>query len=229
MGKGKKAAKVSNRAADAGRGEEDLAWAGPRWDGATPEQEEELGRIREAVRSRLSGHRLEHVLGVAASARRLAARFGADPFMAEAAGLLHDWDKKLDRDELWAKAIRYGVVPEQADGRMFPLLHAWTAAASLPEVFPELPREVFGAVGCHTVGDVAMSALDKVVYIADAIEPGRSFDGVGELRELARTGSLDALFAACVRQSIEVPLAQGRYLYPGAVRVWNELCVPKAL
>lgn len=188
-----------------------------------PEQEAELTRIKEAVAGRLWGKRLDHTYGVAETCRDLAARFGVDPFEAQAAGLLHDWDKKLDADQLWEKVERYGI-GLQRDNRLLPPLHSWTAGASLPEEFPELPASVFQAVARHTVGAPDMTNLDMVVFCADMIEPHRNFSEVDALRKLARTGPLDHLFAACLQCSIMCVIQTGRYLYPGAVDVWNAYC-----
>lgn len=186
----------------------------------TPAQQRTIDNLRICVDGRLSGHRLQHVHGVAATALWLAGRYGVDVFEAEAAGLLHDWDKKLTADELWEKARGCGVAVAD-DDRLTPLLHAWTAAASLPAVFPDLPPSVFQAIARHTVGDVAMEPLDMVVYVADMIEPGRKGPSFEELRAQAGRVQLPELFALCHRQSMQYLLEQGRYVYPGAVDVWN--------
>lgn len=189
----------------------------------TAGQRQELDRLESAVDARLWGRRLEHVHGVARTCVEMAVRFGVDPFEAKAAGLLHDWDKKLSADELWDKVERYGIGLER-DDRLLPPLHSWTAAASLPHEFPELPAAVFQAVGRHTVGAPDMSPLDMVVFCADMVEPGRDFPGVGALRALAEKGPLDRLFATCLGRSVASVVEGGRYLYPGAVDVWNAYC-----
>ena len=206
------------------------AWAGPARPELPEAQERRLAELRELVCGRLSGHRLAHSLSVARTAGRMAAAHGVDVFSAVAAGLLHDWDKKLPPDELWEKAWSYGVVPAgERDERMTPVLHGRTAAASLPRLFGDLPPEVFQAIDRHTVGATDMDPLDVVVYVADMLEPLRPGD-LGELRALA-TGPLDPLFAACARQSALWVLATGRYLAPEAVDVWNayESCLPEAM
>lgn len=186
-------------------------------------QASRLADIERAVSERLVGRRLRHVMGVADTALRLALAYGVDPFMARAAGLLHDWDKQLPKDELWEKALSLGVVQDR-DERLEPLLHAWTAQASLPAEFPDLPAEVFVAVGRHTVGDVAMTRLDMVVYLADMIEPSRSGDAVDSLRAKVGIVCLEELFAEGCRRSLQYLLEGGRYVYPGGVDVWNAWC-----
>lgn len=229
MGKGKDQAVEEGVAPELPRSEE-YAWAGPARPGLSPCAEERLAELRGQVCSRLSGHRLQHSLSVAETAGRLAAAHGLDVFDAVAAGLLHDWDKKLPADELWEKAWRYGVVPAgERDERIAPVLHGRTAAASLPEQFPDLRPCVFQAIDRHTVGATDMTPLDIVVYVADMLEPLRR----GELEPLRAQagGPLDALFAACARQSALFVLATGRYLAPEAVYVWNayESRLPESL
>ncbi|MBS5449638.1 MAG: bis(5'-nucleosyl)-tetraphosphatase (symmetrical) YqeK [Coriobacteriia bacterium] len=212
--------------------EKGYAWAGPEPLIADAALRTYLSVLRTEVERHLTGHRLRHSLSVARTAGRLAAAHGVDPFLATAAGLLHDWDKtkQLTTDDLWAKAERYGLVEGERDPRMAPILHGWTAAASLPETW-DLPAEVFQAISRHTIGATDMSDLDIVVYVADMLEPLRGDDAeYWELRRLAQ-GDLRALFAACARQSCLWVIESGRYLYPEAIRVWNayEPYLPDAL
>jgi predicted HD superfamily hydrolase involved in NAD metabolism len=199
----------------------------PHDDRYTAEQAAELGRVRAAVEGRLSGKRLAHTLGVARTARELAGRWGADPWQAEVAGLLHDWDKQLPHEELWLKAERYGIVAAgERDERVRPVLHGLTAAASLPSEFPELPPEVFSAVQKHTVGDVRMSVLDMVVYVADLVEPGRDFGGADELRERVFAAAPELGFALAMQNVLAHLVAQGAYISPQTVAVWNAHSAP---
>ncbi len=189
----------------------------------TAEQRARLDAIESAVEGRLSGKRLEHVKRVAQTSLWLASLYGVDLFDAAAAGLLHDWDKKLPADELWDVALGEGLV-DARDDRIEPLLHGWTAAITLPRLFPDLPPEVFTAIERHTVGSIDMRPLDMVVYLADMIEPGREGEPLDELRSLVGEVPLDSLFAMGCRRSLEYLLERGRYVYPGGVDVWNAWC-----
>ena len=180
-----------------------------------------IERLRRDVSQRLSGKRLKHSFGVAQTSLWFAQRFGIDPFCAEAAGLLHDWDKKLSAEELWGKVDAYGIDVPHVEGAQ-PVLHGLTAAASLPQTYPELPSEVFQAIARHTTGAVGMTDLDMAVYVADMIEPGREGDFVGALRKLACTASLRQVYAECVRVGLIYLLESGRFVYPGALDVWND-------
>lgn len=216
----RKHAKKASGAEMAGGASDALAWAGPAPAPYDEQRARVIERLCDMVRARLSGHRLEHTLSVAQTAARLAHRHGVDPFLAQAAGLLHDWDKRLSPDELWAKVDEYGVdLGAPRDPRMLPTLHGLTAAASLRREL-DLPDEVFQAIARHTTGAAGMSDLDIVVYVADMLEPLRKGD-LDDLRALAGTGPLDALFAACARQSLLYLVQAGRFVHPAGVEAWN--------
>ena len=117
--------------------------------------------------------RYEHSLSVAKTAESMAIRYGADPFLARCAGILHDWDKVLSADEQVKRAIELGVDMGVDLELVQPLLHGLTAALTLPTRYPKLPPEIFRAISLHTVGSADMTALDKILFVADGIEPLR--------------------------------------------------------
>jgi len=82
---------------------------------------------------------------------------------------------------------------------------------------------VVDAVARHTVGSAQMTALDKVVYIADMIEPGRDYEGVDELRKIAATAPLDELFVSAYQQSVAHLVRSRKRIHPQTVAVWNAL------
>ena len=177
----------------------------------------------ELVASRLSPGALAHSQGVAATAATLAARYGVDVDAARLGGLLHDWDRERSHDELLGDATQGGLEITEADRVVPYLLHARTGASALRVAFPELSDEVATAVANHTVGCVDMSALDKVVYIADMIEPHRDYPGVDALREMATRDELDVLFAAAYQQSVMYLIRNRKRIHPDTVAVWNAL------
>ncbi len=223
--KGKeKAAKATRRKEAAGLAPDLAPWDDgfAPWDpGYDAGQAELIERLRRDVSARLSGKRLTHSFGVAQTSLWFARRNGVDSFCAEAAGLLHDWDKQLSAEELWGKVDAYGIDVPHVEGA-WPVLHGLTAAASLPRAYPELPAEVFQAIARHTTGAPGMSDLDMVVYVADMIEPSREGGFVKSLRRLARTATLRQVYAECVRVGLIYLLESGRFVYPGALDVWND-------
>jgi predicted HD superfamily hydrolase involved in NAD metabolism len=151
----------------------------------------------------------------------LATIYGVDTEAAGVAGLLHDWDREATRDELLGSALAAELPIVEAEEVHPKLLHARTAAAALQRDFPDLPAEVVDAVARHTVGEAEMTALDKVVYVADMVEPARDFEGVDDLREAVGTLGLDELFALAYQQSVGYLVKERKVIHPDTVEVWN--------
>ena len=134
--------------------------------------------------------RLDHVRGCEETAAALALRWGADAEDAREAAILHDLTKKYDLAEQLKLCEKYGIIAdtqERTDGR---LLHALTSAAVARDLFG-CPDEIVSAIRWHTTGKAGMSLLDKIVCLADFIEPTRSFADLSHVRSLAFT-DLDA-------------------------------------
>ena len=189
-----------------------------------------LERMREMLDVRMGDHRKRrnHSLGVARTAAALAKTYGVDPFLAEAAGLVHDWDKVLDEAELLARAAQYGIEVAGSPTNSVQLLHGPVAAVELPQLFGELPASVFQAIARHTVGAEDMTDLDMVVFVADAIEPMRKGAYAEELR--AKVGKVDLvhLFFDCFAGGLTYVIDTRRYLYPTAITIYNHYALQLA-
>ena len=171
---------------------------------------------------RVSEKRLRHIEGVVSTARDLAQAYGVDVRRARLAALLHDWDKGYDDEGILQRAHDLGmeIAPEYA--AMPRVLHGMTAAVALAREFPEIPDDVICAVDRHTVGAVDMSELDMVVYIADAIEPGRTYGVVDELRAQVGVVSLEDLFFLTYRHLMSLMMERNTTMAPDTIDVWNE-------
>jgi len=176
---------------------------------------------RSALATRVSQRTLEHAERVAESAAELARRYDCDANDALLAGLLHDWGKDLSDQQLFAEADRLGVNVAPADHRAPQLLHARVGAAQIVETLSDVPASVVSAVAHHTLGAVEMTDLDRIVYIADSIEPHRRYDGVDELRAAVGHVPLSELFLRCMASGIRHVVATRRMLHPMTVEVWN--------
>jgi len=176
-----------------------------------------------ALAARVGERSLTHSRAVAEEAARLAALYGVDPEAARIAGLLHDWDRELSDADVTAAAARRGseAAGSAVEGMAPKLLHAWTGAEAVREAFPDIDDAVVHAVARHTVGDVDMMPLDKVVYIADMTEPGRDYPGVRELRTAVGATDLDELFALAYAASVDHLVRKRKPIHPDTVRVWN--------
>lgn len=139
--------------------------------------------LRPVALSYLSYRRIPHVLGMEQEAIRLAERYGADVEKARVAALLHDCTKKLDMEAQMALCREYGIALDELERQALKLLHAKTGAAVAESVFG-VDREIGDAIRWHTTGRAGMSLLEKIVYLADYIEPTRDFPGVDKLRKV---------------------------------------------
>lgn len=152
-------------------------------------------KLLKVMRDRLSPARYRHAVGVARTAVRLARRYGVDPDKAWLAGLLHDYAREMPEEECLRLAGRYALLADVSQPTVA-LLHGPLGAALLRDELGIDDPEVLQAVARHTTGDTGMSGLDKVVYLADVIEPGRDHAGVEALRKLARRDLDRAVLAA---------------------------------
>jgi len=175
----------------------------------------------DAARARLGEAALEHSLRVAETAGALAVAYGVDPELARIAGVLHDWDREQSLEALVSAAQEAGIESTSADEAVPYLLHARTAAVSLRRELPELSTDVLTAIERHTLGAEDMSDLDMVVYLADMIEPNRSYSGVDELRDAVGTVPLSELFALGYQHSVAYLVSTRRRIHPQTVAVWN--------
>jgi len=137
--------------------------------------------LRPIAMSYLKAKRIPHVLGTEETAVRLAEQYGADVEKARVAALLHDCTKRLSMDEQLALCESYGIELDELEQKALKLLHAKTGAAIARDVFG-VDDEIYNAILWHTTGRADMTVLEKVIYLADYIEPTRDFPGLEELR-----------------------------------------------
>ncbi len=164
----------------------------------------------------------QHSLGVAGVAADLAVRYGADVSKAFLAGLLHDYGKGYPLGRLRQEARRLELALDRITLAEPKLLHAPVGAALLSEELGIFDPAVIKAVAYHTTGRSRMSLLEKVVYLADFIEPGRDFTGVEQIRQLARV-QLNAALVAAVEHTIRSVLERGMLLHPRTIQFRNSL------
>ncbi len=161
----------------------------------------ELVWLREKAKAYLTEERIAHTAGCESEAVLLAKRWGEDPEKAAAAGILHDITKKLSYDEQLILCEKYGIILDSVERNSPKLLHAKTGAALARDRFG-IGDDVYEAIRWHTTGKPDMTLLEKIIYLADYIEPTRNFDGVEELRALAYE-NLDRAMARGLEMSIE--------------------------
>ena len=162
----------------------------------------------------LSEYRLKHTLSVAETAVWLANRFDVDPFQAHLAGMLHDCAKGMDAPTLLQLIRSGGISADELELSMPALLHAPAGAALARQQYHVSDQNVLSAIRWHTTGRRNMTPLEKVVYLADMIEPGRAaYPGLEELRTCAGE-DLDEAVLLAAAQSAAYVSGRGKKLHP---------------
>jgi predicted HD superfamily hydrolase involved in NAD metabolism len=178
-------------------------------------------QLAEAVKSQMPSKRWEHTLGVVSSAVELSRKYGADPEKADLAALLHDYCKYWPIDKQRQAYAEEGL-PEDVLDYDPQLLHGPLAAAIARKQFGIDDEEVLGAIRYHTSGRAGMTLLEKIVCLADYIEPGRDFPGVNNIREIAEH-SLEKALIAGFDSTIRFLLEKGKKVYPDTIMARNSL------
>ncbi len=170
--------------------------------------------------------RRAHALGVAETALDLAAKHGADPDKAYAAGILHDLARDYPAGELLARAEHFHIPVGYWEKSNPVVLHGPVAASVVKERLGMQDEEILEAIRVHTLGAPHMSPVAKIVYLADIIEPGRKFDGVEYLRRLAAE-NMDCALLAAMDGTINYLLQRKVIIHPKTVEVRNYILMSR--
>lgn len=175
--------------------------------------------IIEEVRKRLTEYRFEHVLRVEETALELAEKYDVDLEKTSIAALLHDVAKDEPDNEM-----RDIVISENLDLDLLQfgsqIWHAPVGAVQARRDFEIVDEDILNAIKHHTVGAPEMSDLEKVVFIADYIEPGRDFEGAQIARELAEE-SLDEAIKYKMKSTVLGLAERNKKIYPKAIDSYN--------
>ncbi|GAA5344481.1 bis(5'-nucleosyl)-tetraphosphatase (symmetrical) YqeK [Planifilum fimeticola] len=186
-------------------------------------------KLMEATKRQMPASRWEHTLRVVEAATELAGRTGADPEKAEIAAILHDYCKFWPEEKQREWILRHRL-PQDLLQYNKELWHAPVGAEAVREELGIDDEEVLNAIRSHTTGRPGMSLLEKVIFLADYIEPGRSFSGVEEVRRLARE-DLDRAILKALDNTIVYLVERGFKVYPLTILTRNDFLdkIPQTL
>ena len=184
-----------------------------------PEKYKEYDKL---LRSKLDDYRYIHSLGVAKSAKELAALYGADEEKAYTAGLLHDVMKNASPDEQLQITEKADIILSPCEKLNQKLWHAIAGAAFLKTELTITDEEIISAVRWHTTGKAGMTTLEKTVYLADFISEDRTYPDVDEVRRLAHI-SLERAIVYTQKYCIQKLLSQNMIIDPSGVECYNDL------
>lgn len=176
--------------------------------------------MKDKLKKALSEKRYKHSLGVCDEAVKMAEKFGADKEKAYLAGLLHDCAKGYTNDEQIELCGKYGIELDDITFACKPVIHAPLGAVIAKVEYGIDDKEILEAIRCHTVAKENMSLLDKIIYIADMIEPTRDFPGVDQIRKAAYD-DIDKAVIMGLKKSIVFNAQKDKIIHPDTISAWN--------
>ena len=182
----------------------------------------DVKKIRKAMEKCQDAKRYEHTLGVTYTAAALAMRFDCDIKKAQIAGLLHDCAKCLSDEKRLSICEKHNISITEVERRNPFLLHAKIGSYLAMELYGVRDKDIINAILNHTTGRPGMSKLEKIIYIADYIEPNRKqAPNLREIRKLAFV-DLDKALLCVLEDTLEYletikgdvdPMTQKTYEY----------------
>ena len=151
-------------------------------------------KYTEYIKKALPPKRIKHTADVVTCALLRAKELGLDENKVKLACTLHDCAKYLDHTKVQGFAL--------PDGVPLPVVHAFLGAFVAEHYLGVTDSEVLDAIRYHTSGKAEMSTLAKLVFVADMVEEGRTYDGVDKLRHLYRTADFEQCFFNCLEEEV---------------------------
>ncbi len=178
----------------------------------------DAGTLESKIRRRLKPERFTHSVNVAKKAVELAEKYGVDTRKAYIAGMVHDCAKNIPHEKARQKCIDYDVELDEGEISNPGLIHAKLGERIAHIEFGIGDKEILSAIKWHTLGHPDMTKLEKIIYVADMIEDGRTFPGVKELRKIAEK-DLDEAVEACTAATVRHNEKYGKEIHPMAYKV----------
>ena len=179
-----------------------------------------LLKIQSWVKTQVSPLRFRHIQRVAETAERLAERYGLPLAQARLAAWLHDSGKEMSRTEMkiWLKTAKFEL--DEDEKKMPGLWHPHVGAALAMKKWGIKSPSVLEAIRCHTLGKPGMKPLAQLLFVADFIEPGRTFPGVLAARASANRDLTEGVLAKA-SMTIDFLFGKGMKVHPRLLETWN--------
>ncbi|NLY20813.1 MAG: HD domain-containing protein [Tissierellia bacterium] len=155
--------------------------------------------------------RFNHTIRVVETAEKLAKFYETNIESAKIAAYFHDCGKFLDKSLIWSKAEKYGLDIEDEMRQSPQIIHGFLAAKIIENDYGIEDIDILNSIRYHTTGRTNMSTLEKVIYISDYIEPGRSFEGVEIVRDMIYK-NLDMALYTALNQTINNLIVNDIYI-----------------
>lgn len=171
----------------------------------------DLKKYEKEIRERIGEKRFLHTIRVKDTAINLAKIHGVDEEKAEVAGFLHDCAKIKDKEELIKTAKENKLLLTKDMLKAPQIIHSYLGALFAREFYGIDDEDILNAITYHTTGRANMSDLEKIIFLADYIEPMRNFDGVEKARELANK-DLDAAMYFALNNTLKFLVERDSYI-----------------
>ena len=178
--------------------------------------------LKKEIKKVLNKERYIHSLGVSHTAVEMAKIYDISTKKAYIAGLMHDCAKNLSKAKALQKCSDYDVELDDFERANRALIHAKLGERVVAAEYGITDEDILSSIKWHTLGRPGMSTLEKIIYVADVIEPSRNFDGIDELRELAYK-DLDKAVIECTKTTIEYNEKKGKKVHPNAFALIKDL------
>ena len=176
------------------------------------------------LQENLSEKRLRHSISVSETAVSLASKYGENIEKSRIAGLVHDCAKNMNDAGLIKMAGDHEIYIDEVYQHNPSILHGLVGSIIAKEVMGIYDQDILSAIAYHTTGRKDMSLLEKIIYIADYIEPLRKLEGIEELRDLSYV-DLDAAVVKSLDNSIEYVISKNELLQLDTVGARNYLLI----
>lgn len=176
--------------------------------------------IHDYLQKNLSRDKYEHSVNVSIEAGKLAACYDYDMERAKLSGLIHDCAKDLSIDKQKQYAKKCGFFVDDLIYKIPEIIHAPASVYISKNIFGVTDIDILSAIRYHATGKENMSIIEKIIYIADIIEPGRRFDGVGKIKETAYKDLDEALLLALDSTIIYI-VEKKSILHPDTIKARN--------
>ncbi len=179
-----------------------------------------IDEIRLKLKDALTEKRYNHSLGVEESAIELARHYGADIEKTRVAALLHDCAKNYSHSEMFDLCEKYNVKVDDIAKASPGLIHGFVGAEMAKKDYGISDPEIYDAIYYHTIGKPDMSLITKIIYIADGIEKGRTYDGVERIRDIVFE-DIDRALVLQIDYTIHSVINRGGLIHPATIDTRN--------
>ena len=184
---------------------------------------ESIENMQKELKEKLSEKRYKHSLGVMKKAGELAKIYKIDTYIAELTGLAHDITKEMTNDEKLEYAQKHNFQVDEIEKSNIGLLHAKIGADIAKNKYG-FTEEMQNAIKYHTVTNPDMDLLAKIIFVSDKIEENREYEGVQELRKLAKS-NIDACILEILNYTIKENIDKGKLVHPNSILTRNKLLI----